>query len=112
MTCLICAGPAEEIDCPSQLEERRCAVCGRYRISNALVRTLMDEGQIFDLVKVREWLKGNGALPDIPKLVSADRLFQTWNSYNSRCLSFSSRPQDSTIKAQRSDDQNAARSKH
>jgi len=92
MTCLICAGPAEEIACPSQWEERRCAVCGRYRISNALVRTLMDNGQIFDLVKAREWLKRNGTLHDIPKLVSADRLLQTWNSYNSRSPSFSSRP--------------------
>ena len=56
MTCLICAGTAECIQCHGPWEERNCPVCGRYRISNELVLTLMDQGQIFDVSKMRIWL--------------------------------------------------------
>ncbi|MFJ3486034.1 hypothetical protein ACIPL1_21945 [Pseudomonas sp. NPDC090202] len=56
MSCLICAGPAERIHTIREWEERKCAQCGHYRMSDALVRALMDQGQIFDVAKARAWL--------------------------------------------------------
>lgn len=56
MSCLICAGVAERIQCDGPWEERDCSVCGRYRVSDALVLTLMEQGQIFDVSKMRIWL--------------------------------------------------------
>ncbi|EFW80216.1 hypothetical protein ALP26_103932 [Pseudomonas savastanoi pv. glycinea] len=56
MSCLICAGDAETIKCQAEWEERVCQRCGRYRMSQALILTLMDEGQIFDTIKIRRWL--------------------------------------------------------
>lgn len=56
MSCLICAGSAERVQCQGDWEERNCPSCGRYRIPDALVLTLMEQGQIFDVVKMRKWL--------------------------------------------------------
>lgn len=56
MSCLICAGEAERIVCQGEWEERNCPVCGRYRMADALVLTLMEQGQIFDVTKTRSWL--------------------------------------------------------
>lgn len=57
MSCLICAGYAETIACAAGWEERHCSQCGRYRMSQALVHTLMEQGQIFDADKMRHWLQ-------------------------------------------------------
>lgn len=68
MSCLICAGHAEKIETADGWEERECQQCGRYRMSQALVLTLMEQGQIFDTHKMQAWLKAqrsNGAVPSI-----------------------------------------------
>ena len=67
-SCLICAGAAERIMCEGDWEERVCPSCGHFRISDALVLTLMEQGQIFDVRKMRIWLtdkRRNGAIPYI-----------------------------------------------
>ncbi|WP_223841595.1 hypothetical protein [Pseudomonas marginalis] len=68
MNCLICAGIAERIQCHGSWEERDCPACGHYRVSDALVLTLMEQGQIFDVTKTRIWLAGKrkeGVIPSI-----------------------------------------------
>lgn len=68
MSCLICAGTAERILCDGDWEERDCPSCGHYRVSDALVLTLMEQGQIFDVSKMRIWLaekRRDGAIPYI-----------------------------------------------
>ncbi len=68
MSCLICAGAAERIMCDGDWEERDCPFCGHYRVSDALVLTLMEQGQIFDVSKMRVWLAGkrrDGGIPCI-----------------------------------------------
>ena len=57
MNCLICVGVAERLQCQGPWEERDCPVCGHYRVSDELILTLMDQGQIFDVSKTRGWLK-------------------------------------------------------
>lgn len=49
-------GVAERVMCDGPWEERDCPVCGRYRISDDLILALMDQGHIFDVLKVRGWL--------------------------------------------------------
>ncbi|MCO7519124.1 MULTISPECIES: hypothetical protein [unclassified Pseudomonas] len=66
MSCLICAGHAESITCPPGWEQRHCALCGSYRISQALVRSMMEQGQIFDAGRMRAWLVQRRALVTIP----------------------------------------------
>lgn len=56
MSCLICAGQAESIECISGWEERHCSQCGCYRMSQSLILLMMEEGQIFDTERMREWL--------------------------------------------------------
>ncbi len=56
MSCLICAGQAESIECAGGWEQRQCAQCGCYRMSQALILTMMEEGQIFDTARMRQWL--------------------------------------------------------
>lgn len=56
MSCLICAGQAESIECTSGWEERRCSQCGCYRMSQSLILLMMEEGQIFDTERMRKWL--------------------------------------------------------
>lgn len=68
MNCLICVGIAERIPCGGPWEERDCPECGRYRISDALILALMDQGQIFDIARTRVWLSSRregGAVPVI-----------------------------------------------
>ena len=36
--------------------EESCPACGRYRIADALVLAMIEEGQIFDVSKTRIWL--------------------------------------------------------
>jgi len=57
MSCLICAGHAQSIECAAGWEERECSECGCYRMSQALILSMMEEGQIFDAGKMRQWLK-------------------------------------------------------
>lgn len=66
MSCLICAGQAESIECSSGWEQRQCAVCGCYRMSQDLILVMMEEGQIFDTVRMREWLMANRSLVPVP----------------------------------------------
>ncbi|WP_419709644.1 hypothetical protein [Pseudomonas sp. NFX224] len=66
MSCLICAGRAETIDCMEGWEERFCSQCGRYRMSQALVLTLMDQGQIFDTGQMRRWLEAQRCAVPVP----------------------------------------------
>lgn len=66
MSCLICAGSAESVECPSGWEERCCALCGCYRMSQALILVMMEEGQIFDAVKMRSWLEQRRGQVSVP----------------------------------------------
>lgn len=66
MSCLICAGPAKTILEGEDVEERNCTSCGHYRISSALVLMLMEQGQIFDVHKMRVWLAERRELVDVP----------------------------------------------
>jgi hypothetical protein len=77
MTCLICAGPAEELACSERWEERKCAACGHYRMSHALVLALMDQGQIFDVEKARAWLVNHRIETQIPSIEKVSGLLQT-----------------------------------
>lgn len=69
MNCLICVGVAQRIQCDGPWEERDCPNCGRYRVSDELLMTLMDQGQVFDIEKTRHWLdsqrKKDGMTPSI-----------------------------------------------
>ncbi|PTT00194.1 hypothetical protein [Pseudomonas sp. HMWF006] len=56
MICLICAGMASRIECQGPWEERDCPHCGHYRMADALILTLMEQGQIFDVAQTRNWL--------------------------------------------------------
>ena len=56
MTCLICSGSADRIQCEGPWEERDCSVCGHYRVSDELLLMLMEQGQIFDVDKMKAWL--------------------------------------------------------
>ncbi|WP_447764742.1 hypothetical protein [Pseudomonas reinekei] len=68
MSCLICAGVAERIQCHGPWEERDCPACGRYRVADALVLTLMEQGQIFDVSKTRNWLASKRKEDAIPAI--------------------------------------------
>lgn len=68
MSCLICAGSAESIQVGGDFEERDCPSCGHYQISRALVLMLMEQGQIFDVSKMRSWLTEKRKLVDIPAI--------------------------------------------
>lgn len=68
MSCLICAGHAEAIDCPAGWEGRRCLQCGCYRMSQTLILAMMDEGQIFDACKMRQWLEMRRGVMPIPTI--------------------------------------------
>jgi hypothetical protein len=76
MTCLICAGPAEEVARQDHWEERKCPECGHYRIADAVVLTLMEQGQIFEVNKARAWLDENRSATRIPHLESTVGLLQ------------------------------------
>jgi len=56
MKCLVCAGIASGPTCEGPWEERDCPACGRYRVADALILTLMEQGQIFDVEMTRKWL--------------------------------------------------------
>lgn len=76
MSCLICAGPAERIASLKDWEERRCLECGHYRIADALILTLMDQGQIFDVVKARAWVRAHQHYGAVPEMITAQGLLQ------------------------------------
>lgn len=67
MSCLICAGNAETIEA-QDWEERRCKGCGHYRMSRTLVVGLMEQGQIFDVEKMRLWLKQQRSIDAVPTI--------------------------------------------
>ena len=67
MSCLICAGNAETIQ-GQDWEERRCESCGHYKMSRALVLGLMEKGQIFDVEKMRLWLKRRRSVEAVPTI--------------------------------------------
>lgn len=66
MSCLICAGPAESFETHGNWEERNCPSCGRYKISSVLILTLMEQGQIFDVVRMRVWLANQRSSTAVP----------------------------------------------
>ncbi|MNF27544.1 hypothetical protein D3C84_82020 [compost metagenome] len=69
MSCLICAGIAQSIQVSGEdVEERICPSCGHYRMSCALILTLMEQGQIFDVEKMRAWLFDQRARVDVPSI--------------------------------------------
>lgn len=74
MSCLICAEYAETIDCAEGWEERNCPECGRYRMSQALVLTLMEQGQIFDRCRMRRWLQVQHCATAVPSVDIEDAL--------------------------------------
>lgn len=57
MNCLICVGAAQRIQCSGPWEERDCPDCGRYRISDELILSMINEGEIFDINRTRHWLE-------------------------------------------------------
>jgi hypothetical protein len=57
MNCLICVGVAQRIQCHGPWEERDCPDCGHYRVCDQLLLALMDQGQVFDVGKTRDWLR-------------------------------------------------------
>jgi hypothetical protein len=65
MSCLICAGHAETVEA-QEWEERRCDSCGHYRMSRALILCLMQQGQIFDVDKMRLWLERQRSVEAVP----------------------------------------------
>ena len=67
MSCLICAGKAEIIK-TQDWEERRCDSCGRYKMSRSLILGLMEQGQIFDVDKMRLWLKRRRSVETVPTI--------------------------------------------
>ncbi len=68
MSCLICAGHAEKIETTDGWEERECQQCGRYRMSQALILTLMEQGQIFDTQKMQRWLEIQRSKVEVPSI--------------------------------------------
>jgi len=48
--------------------ETDCPACGHYRVSDALVLTLMEQGQIFDVSKTRIWLASKRKEEAIPTI--------------------------------------------
>lgn len=74
MNCLICVNAAERIQCHGPWEERNCPDCGRYRVSDELILALIDQGQIFDVVKTRGWLDSQRAQVAIPAIVKSEAL--------------------------------------
>jgi len=74
MSCLICAGPAEQLPSIASWEERKCSECGHYRVSETLILALMDQGQIFDVPKARAWLADQQMRPGVPQIETAEGL--------------------------------------
>lgn len=74
MSCLVCAGIAERVPCQGLWEERNCPICGRYRMADALILTLMEQGQIFDVAKTREWLVKRHLVEIVPCIESVEGL--------------------------------------
>lgn len=74
MSCLICAGPAEQLPSVADWEERNCSECGHYRVSQNLILALMDQGQIFDVPKARAWLAAQKGGVGVPHLENAEGL--------------------------------------
>lgn len=68
MSCLICAGQAESVECTHGWEERRCSQCGCYRMSQSLILLMMEEGQIFDAERMREWLMSRRDVTAVPSI--------------------------------------------
>ena len=68
MSCLICAGLAESIECSPGWEQRSCPQWGCYRMSQSLVLLMMNEGQIFDSTKMREWLEVRRGVVPVPSI--------------------------------------------
>ena len=77
MNCLICVGAAERVMCEGPWEERDCPECGRYRISDELILVLMDQGQIFDVLKTRRWLDTRRTEGFLPCIQSPEGLLGT-----------------------------------
>ena len=77
MNCLICVGAAERVMCEGPWEERDCPECGRYRISDELILVLMDQGQIFDVLKTRRWLDTRRTEGFLPCIQSPEGLLVT-----------------------------------
>ena len=74
MSCLVCAGVAERVTCQGLWEERDCPTCGHYRMADALVLTLMEQGQIFDVAKTRGWLANRRLVEIVPSIESVEGL--------------------------------------
>jgi len=74
MNCLVCAGVASRITCEGPWEERDCPACGRYRVSDTLILTLMEQGQIFDVGKTRSWLALQRRRDPVPCIEAHDAL--------------------------------------
>ncbi|VEF11565.1 Uncharacterised protein [Pseudomonas fluorescens] len=77
MNCLICVGAAQRIHCSGPWEERDCPDCGRYRISDELILSMIDEGQIFDINRTRHWLENQRAEVAIPSIETSKALLMT-----------------------------------
>lgn len=74
MSCLVCAGTALVIECRGPWEERVCSSCGHYRVADALILELMEQGQIFDVEKTRHWLSRERRYDPVPCIEIQDAL--------------------------------------
>jgi hypothetical protein len=74
MSCLVCAGQAETCQCLAGWEERDCPECGRYRMSQALIFLLMEQGQIFDVERMRYWLQAQRGMVRVPCIGAQDAI--------------------------------------
>ncbi|EST13998.1 hypothetical protein EDP1_1099 [Pseudomonas putida S610] len=74
MSCLICAGQAESVECAGGWEQRQCSQCGCYRMSQALILTMMEEGQIFDTARMRQWLMVSRVSMPVPSIDHAQAI--------------------------------------
>lgn len=74
MKCLICVGTAHRPFCLGPWEERDCPECGHYRVSDQLLLSLMENGQIFDVSKTRGWLASRRRLDWVPFIEVCDGL--------------------------------------
>lgn len=70
MECIVCGGPAEQMDSTGDYKGWLCPECGRYRVSGTMLSML--RGRRFDLKKTRTCLQERRKASSEPMLTSHD----------------------------------------
>lgn len=70
MTCIICNGPAETFASIGDYEERRCQICGHYRVAGTVLAQLESGRRKFDVPLMQQILRQESALTPIPMITS------------------------------------------